>query len=168
MLEERVDRPIRSFGLELIPAIRDYLAKADGAAIAAAVARGEPQTFVVGNQQLANQPVDLLVESSAAEGFACAEENGYLVGLDTTLDDALRREGVARELVRAVQDARKQAGLEVADRIVLFVEGDAAVLAALEGAALNQRQGGGRDGIRRLCGERRAAAQGGCKTERDQ
>ena len=117
---------------KLIPAIRDYLAKADGAAIAAAVARGEPQTFVVGGQSLAIEPADLLVESSAAEGFACAEENGYLVGLDTTLDDALRREGVARELVRAVQDARKQAGLEVADRIVLFVEGDAAVTAALE------------------------------------
>ena len=77
------------------------------------------------------EPADLLVESAAAEGFACAEEEGYLVGLDTTLDDALRREGLARELVRAVQDARKQAGLEVADRIVLFVEGDAAVMAAL-------------------------------------
>ena len=38
---------------------------------------------------------------------------------------------LARELVRAVQDARKQAGLEVADRIVLLVEGDAAVTAAL-------------------------------------
>lgn len=73
----------------------------------------------------------MLVESSAAEGFACAEEGGFLVGLDTTLDDALRREGLARELVRAVQDARKQAGLEVADRIVLSVEGDDAVMAAL-------------------------------------
>jgi isoleucyl-tRNA synthetase len=38
---------------------------------------------------------------------------------------------LARELVRAVQDARKQAGLEVADRIVLWVEGDAAVAAAV-------------------------------------
>ena len=73
----------------------------------------------------------MLVESSAAEGFACAEESGFLVGLDTKLDDALRREGLARELVRAVQDARKQAGLEVADRIVLSVEGDAAVTAAV-------------------------------------
>ncbi len=55
------------------------------------------------------------MESSAAEGFACAEEGGYLVGLDTTLErGAASREGIARELVRAVQDARKQAGLEVA------------------------------------------------------
>jgi isoleucyl-tRNA synthetase len=116
---------------KLIPAIREYLAHADGGAIAAAVARGEQQTFVVAGQSLAIEPNDLLVESAAAEGFACAEEGGYLAGLDTTLDDALRREGLARELVRAVQDARKQAGLEVADRIVLIVEGDAAVTAAL-------------------------------------
>jgi isoleucyl-tRNA synthetase len=116
---------------KLIPAIREYLARADGAAIAAAVARGESQTFVVGGEALEIQPADLLVESAAAEGFACAEEGGYLAGLDTTLDDALRREGLARELVRAVQDARKQAGLDVADRIALFVEGDAAVTAAL-------------------------------------
>jgi isoleucyl-tRNA synthetase len=116
---------------KLIPKIREYLAKADGAAIAAAVARGEAQAFEIGGETLAIEPADLLVESAAAEGFACAEEEGYLVGLDTTLDDELRREGLARELVRAVQDARKQAGLEIADRIVLFVDGDAAVTAAL-------------------------------------
>jgi isoleucyl-tRNA synthetase len=117
---------------KLIPAIRQYLAQADGAAIAAAVAQGAMQTFVVDGQPLEIQPADLLVESAAAEGFACAEESGYLVGLDTTLDDSLRREGLARELIRAVQDARKQAGLEVVDRIVLLVEGDAAVAASLD------------------------------------
>jgi isoleucyl-tRNA synthetase len=116
---------------KLIPKIRAYLGVADGAAIAAAVARAESQTFVVDGESLTIEPNDLLVESSAAEGFACAEEGGFLVGLDTTLDDGLRREGLARELVRAVQDARKQAGLEVADRIVLSVEGDDAVMAAL-------------------------------------
>jgi isoleucyl-tRNA synthetase len=116
---------------KLIPKIRQYLAQADGAAIAGAVARGEAQTFVVDGEPLKIEPNDLLVESAAAEGFACAEEGGFLVGLDTALDDALRREGLARELVRAVQDARKQAGLEVADRIVLSIEGDAAVMAAL-------------------------------------
>jgi isoleucyl-tRNA synthetase len=116
---------------KLIPKIRAYLGSADGAAIAAAVARAESQTFVVDGEPLTIEPNDLLVESSAAEGFACAEESGYLVGLDTKLDDVLRREGLARELIRAVQEARKQAGLEVADRIVLMVEGDAAVMAAV-------------------------------------
>src|SRR5690606_1499511 len=98
---------------------------------AANVARGAAQVFVVGGQELTIEPADLLVESAAAEGFACAEDSGYLVGLGTTLNEALKREGLARELVRAVQDARKQAGLEVADRIALHVEGDAAVTAAL-------------------------------------
>ncbi|HVS25348.1 MAG TPA: isoleucine--tRNA ligase [Gammaproteobacteria bacterium] len=116
---------------KLIPAIRQYLAGADGAAIAAAVARGETQQFRIDGGDLAIEPTDLLVESASAEGFACAEEGGYLVGLDTALDDALRREGLARELVRAVQDARKQAGLEVSDRIELIVEGDELVGAAL-------------------------------------
>jgi isoleucyl-tRNA synthetase len=120
----------RRYG-KMIPAIREYLATADGAAIAAAVARGETQIFAVGGQELAIEPADLLVESASAEGFACAEESGYLVGLDTALDDDLRREGLARELVRAVQDARKQAGLEVSDRIELMVEGDEQVGAAI-------------------------------------
>jgi isoleucyl-tRNA synthetase len=116
---------------KLIPAIRQYLAGADGAAIAAAVARGETQRFRIDDRELAIEPGDLLVESASAEGFACAEDGGYLVGLDTALDDDLRREGLARELVRAVQDARKQAGLEISDRIELMVEGDELVGAAL-------------------------------------
>jgi isoleucyl-tRNA synthetase len=117
---------------KLIPAIRQYLAAADGAAIAAAVARGESQKFAVNGQELDIEPADLLVETASAEGFACAEEGGYLVGLDTTLNDALRREGLVREIVRAVQDGRKKAGLEVSDRIELHVDGDPQVVAALE------------------------------------
>ena len=108
---------------KLIPKIREFLGNADGVAIAAAVARGETQRYEIEGHEVELPPEALLVETESAEGFACAEEGGYLVGLDTSLTEALRREGFARELVRAVQDARKQAGLEVADRIVLMVEG---------------------------------------------
>ena len=76
-------------------------------------------------------PEDVLVETASAEGYACAEEGGYLVGIDTRLDDALVREGLARELVRTVQEARKQAGLDVSDRIVLRARGTAGVESAL-------------------------------------
>ena len=116
---------------KLIPALRAFLAKADGAVIAAAVARAETQRFEIDGHVVEIAPEELLVESSSAEGFACAEEGGYLVGLDTSLDEELELEGIARELVRAVQDARKQAGLEVSDRIVLMVEGDQRVASAL-------------------------------------
>jgi isoleucyl-tRNA synthetase len=115
----------------LIPAIRRYLAEADAAAIATAVAAGQSQTFTIEGQTVECAAEALLVETASAEGFACAEDGGYLVGLDTALDDGLRREGLARELIRAVQDARKQAGLEVSDRIVLMIDGSEAVLAAL-------------------------------------
>ena len=67
----------------------------------------------------------------AAEGYACAEEGGYLVGLDTRLTDDLRIEGLALELMRTVQDARKQADFEVSDRISLRLVGSAGVEAAL-------------------------------------
>jgi isoleucyl-tRNA synthetase len=116
---------------KLIPAIRRYLASADGAAIAAAVARGETQELPVDGETVVVAPEDLLIETESAEGFASAEDEGFLAALDTTLTEELRLEGAARELVRAVQDARKQAGLDVADRIVLEIEGDAQVEAAL-------------------------------------
>jgi isoleucyl-tRNA synthetase len=116
---------------KLIPAIRDYLAKADAAALAAAAARGETHRAHIAGESVELPPEALLIETASAEGFASAEEGGYLVGLDTTLTAELRSEGLARELVRAVQEARKQAGLEVADRIVLEIEGDGDVTEVL-------------------------------------
>jgi isoleucyl-tRNA synthetase len=115
----------------LLPAIRQALGQLDATAVARSVARGQNTTVQAGGQTLELEPAALLVESMAAEGFACAEAGGYLVGLDTTLTEALVREGLARELVRTIQEARKQAGLNVSDRIVLDVEGNEAIQAAL-------------------------------------
>jgi isoleucyl-tRNA synthetase len=116
---------------KLIPAIRLALAQADGSAIAKLVARGEVLKIEVEGQAVDLEPEALLIETTSAEGFACAEEAGYLVGLDTTLTDELVREGLIREIVRTVQDARKQAGLDVSDRIILNIEGNEAVMSAL-------------------------------------
>ena len=94
-----------------------------GTGLPAEAAAGETLIF---------EPEDVLVETTSAEGYACAEEGGWLVGLDTALTEALEREGLARELVRTVQEARKQAGLEVSDRITLRIDGSAGVAAALD------------------------------------
>ena len=59
-------------------------------------------------------------------------ETGGILALETTLTPELVAEGVARDVVRAVQDARKAAGLEVSDRIALTLRTDAASLAAIE------------------------------------
>ena len=93
---------------KLIPAIRQYLAGADGAAIAAAVARGETQTFAIDGSDARDRADGLARRERVGRGLRVREEGGYLVGLDTSLDDELRREGLARSSCR--QDARKQAG----------------------------------------------------------
>ena len=114
-----------------IPQIKEALARADGAAIAAAQAAGQLVHLQVSGEEIELDPEDLLIETESAEGYACAEDSGMLVALETTLDKALLREGLAREIVRTVQDARKQAGLEVSDRITLHVGGSQAVSDAL-------------------------------------
>jgi isoleucyl-tRNA synthetase len=64
------------------------------------------------------------------EGYEVEAEAGHAVALQLELDDELRREGLAREIVHAVQNARKEAGLEITDRIVLGLGGDDTLLDA--------------------------------------
>ncbi|MBL8089565.1 MAG: isoleucine--tRNA ligase [Anaerolineales bacterium] len=72
------------------------------------------------------------VKALAKEGFAVAEEGAYVAALVTDLTPELIAEGLAREFVRRVQDLRKTADLDVADRIELFVEASAGLKSAIE------------------------------------
>ena len=108
---------------KLIPAIREALATANGPTFAAAQAQRETSILTVAGQEITLGPDDFLVETTAAEGYSSAESEGFLVALDTRLTPALEQEGLARELIRTVQDARKQANLEVSDRIFLRITG---------------------------------------------
>ncbi len=64
------------------------------------------------------------------EGYEVEAEAGHAVALQLELDDELRREGLAREIVHAVQNARKEVGLEITDRITLSLGGDEELLVA--------------------------------------
>jgi isoleucyl-tRNA synthetase len=64
------------------------------------------------------------------EGYEVEHEAGRAVALALELDDELRREGLAREIVHAIQNARKEAGLDVSDRIGLTLGGDGELVAA--------------------------------------
>jgi isoleucyl-tRNA synthetase len=116
---------------KLIPTIRKALEEAEGASVAGAVARGETFEIDAGGETLVLGGDDVLIETESAEGYACGEDGGYLTALDTSLDEALVEEGLAREIIRSIQDARKQAGLEVSDRIVLGVSGSGGIERAL-------------------------------------
>lgn len=114
-----------------VPTIRQALSELDAAEVAVRLARGESVTVCAGGQNFELTPDAVLVETVSAEGYACAESGAYLVALETALTQELIREGIAREIVRTVQDARKQAGLDVADRIALEVVGNQAAVGAL-------------------------------------
>jgi isoleucyl-tRNA synthetase len=81
-----------------------------------------------GEHELGPDDVTLVMEP--LEGYEVEAEAGRAVALQLEVDDELRREGLAREIVHAVQNARKQAGLDVSDRISLTLGGDAELLAA--------------------------------------
>ncbi|HEY5269545.1 MAG TPA: DUF5915 domain-containing protein, partial [Anaerolineales bacterium] len=70
--------------------------------------------------------------AQAKEGFAVANDGAYLAALVTELTPELRREGLAREFVRRVQDLRKTAGLDVADRIRVYVTATPGLREAIE------------------------------------
>jgi isoleucyl-tRNA synthetase len=75
-------------------------------------------------------PEDLSLVMKPLEGYQLEREGSHAVALELELDDELRREGLAREVVHAVQNARKSAGLDVEDRISLRLGGDDELLAA--------------------------------------
>ena len=125
-IKPNLPRVGRRYG-KLIPKIREALNTANKGAIAAAVTANERYELTVENEILTFEAEDLLVETTAVQGYASAEEGGYLVGLDLRLTPELAREGLARELARTANEARKQAGLEVSDRITLRILGSEGV-----------------------------------------
>ena len=76
------------------------------------------------------EPDDLQLLMEPLAGYEVEAEAGRAVALALELDDELYREGLAREVVHAVQNARREAGLDVTDRIKLMLTGDAALLDA--------------------------------------
>jgi isoleucyl-tRNA synthetase len=120
----------RALGPRLGPKVNEVkaaLAQADGSALAQALER---DGFVeVAGERLG--PDDVEVRATRHDAFALAEEGGWAVALDLELDAGLRREGVARELVRSLNDLRKEVGLDIADRVRLTLQADGAVADAL-------------------------------------
>ena len=112
----------KKFG-KAVPQVRAALQQADASEIARAVRDGR-QFEVVSptGERYELGPDEVLVDARSPEGFAAMEEAGYLVAFDTTLTHELRLEGLARDLVRGIQDGRKKAGFEVQDRITLHLD----------------------------------------------
>jgi isoleucyl-tRNA synthetase len=121
----------RALGPRLGPRVNDVkraLAEADGSELRRQL--DEQGSIEVAGERLTADEVEVRAERH--EAFALAEDQGWAVGLDLELDDDLRAEGTARELVRALNDLRKEHDLDVADRITLTIDADEALRAVIE------------------------------------
>jgi isoleucyl-tRNA synthetase len=102
----------------------------DAAHAAKALRDGQSTAISVGGQDHELGVDDLLVTMKPLEGYQVEREGSHAVALELLIDEQLRVEGWAREIVHAVQAARRDSGLEITDRIVLALDGDDALLAA--------------------------------------
>jgi isoleucyl-tRNA synthetase len=121
-------------GPKLGPGVKEVarLLANDEGGIAATLARGEDAELVLGDGiALSLSPGDVDLTQEVAEGWGVASDGGMTVALDLELTGELRREGLARELIRGVQDARKAAGLHVSDRIALGISAGDRIAEAL-------------------------------------
>jgi isoleucyl-tRNA synthetase len=103
--------------------LKPALLRLDAAAAAETLESGKTidVTLSTGVFALSGDDVELRVKGQG--GFAVSRDGAEVVALELALSDELRRRGYLRDVVRQIQDLRKNSGLDVADRIVLHVTG---------------------------------------------
>ncbi len=120
------------FGKDM-PGAAEAIAALDPARVAAAIRNGQGEVGIaVNGREHTLTAQDVILTLKAPEGYSVEREGAHAVALDLALDDDLRREGYAREIVHAVQNARKTAGLQVEDRIELSLAGAQSLIEAAE------------------------------------
>ena len=124
LLDYTVVPNFRALGPRLgprLPRVRELLTAADGAAIRRAFELSGEYRMELDDEVVVLGPDDVEIRAAAHEELAVVQDGPVAVALDTTIDDDLRLEGLARELVRALNDLRKEQGLELADRVRVTV-----------------------------------------------
>jgi len=114
------------------PALRRALAALDSTQVARQVKAGLSVTVDLNGEQIELAADEVLVQEQAREGLAVVSERGLTVAVDVVLTPELISEGLAREVVRRVQNLRKQADFDLADRIVSTYKTDDELARAIE------------------------------------
>jgi isoleucyl-tRNA synthetase len=118
------------FGSEM-PQVAAAVAALDPETAAATLRNGGSVGITVGGADHGLSPDDVQLVLQPLDGYRVERSGTHAVALNLEVDDELLAEGLAREVVHAVQGARKGAGLEVEDRIKLSLGGDAELIAAV-------------------------------------
>jgi isoleucyl-tRNA synthetase len=111
-----------------LPALRKALSEADGGKLLAEMEAKGHVSFTLPDGEVTLGPDEIQVRLQAKEGWAAAQGRSVVVVLATELTPDLIREGIARELVRTIQDRRKEIGCQFTDRIAIGLVTDSAEL----------------------------------------
>jgi isoleucyl-tRNA synthetase len=111
------------------PVVAKAIAEAGAAGLAASFKASGTATVVVDGKTVEVGPDDVILSERPREGWSVVNEQGETVALDLEVTPELRQAGLAREVVRTLQEARKNAGLEVSDRITVWLTATDAELA---------------------------------------
>jgi isoleucyl-tRNA synthetase len=117
------------------PAVRQALGALDPAQAAARLQAGEALEIAVDGQVYWLEGDDILVQTESRGGLAVASEKGVTVAVDVNLTPELVQEGYARDLVRTINSMRKDAGLDISDRIRVGYEAEGDVAETLRAYA---------------------------------
>jgi isoleucyl-tRNA synthetase len=134
LLQTEIRPNFKTLGQKYGPILKDiqaHLAAADTEVVLSAVEAGAYQT-AIGQAEIALEADDLDIRREGPANLAFLVEAGAFVALDTTLTPELLQEGLARDFVRQVQQARKDKGLEVSDRIQLRYRAEGETAQAIE------------------------------------
>jgi isoleucyl-tRNA synthetase len=115
-----------------MPLVASAVAALDAAVVARTLAAGGTVGISVDGREHTLGPDDVILTMLPPEGYSVEREGAHAVALDLAIDDDLRSEGRAREIVHAVQGARRNAGLQVEDRIVLSLSGEEELMRAAD------------------------------------
>jgi isoleucyl-tRNA synthetase len=115
-----------------VPACKKALADADGSALYAEMEANDKIVVQLPNGPIELTPSEVEVRLSARDDFAAASGSGQVVVLDTRLDDSLRREGLAREVINRIQRARKTMDLAYEARIEVRWNAEGELALAIE------------------------------------
>jgi isoleucyl-tRNA synthetase len=114
-------------------AIRQALAREEPASVAARASADRPiELTLEDGSTVSLMPSEVLVDLTKRAGYAAAQGPTTTVVLDTSLTPELIQEGMARDFVRGVQDARKSAGYRIEETIAIEYEADPEVAGALD------------------------------------
>jgi len=111
----------KKFG-KLLPRLRETVAAMDTESVMQSLEQNQKVEIEVDDRVITLLPEEVEIRTQPKTGYALAEEPEVIVGVNTVVSEELKIEGLARDIVRRIQNQRKDAGFDIADQIETYYE----------------------------------------------